>query len=75
MTGRIYVHSVVYRSDRNETGNRIRVDLFEVPMIVAAGWLAILGFVLAVLLVASDADDAEELGLPAGLDFREWFGA
>lgn len=48
------------------------MDVFELPLIVAAGWLLILGLVLAVLLVASDADDADErpragLGVPRGV--------
>jgi hypothetical protein len=51
------------------------MDVLELPMIVAAGWVAILGLVVAVLVVASDADDAEELRLPAGLDFGERLGA
>jgi hypothetical protein len=73
VSDRISVHSVVYRFDVHKTGNpRFRMDVFELPLIVAAGWLLILGLVLAVLLVASDADEAEErppagLGVPRGL--------
>jgi hypothetical protein len=42
--------------------------MLELPLILAAGWLLILGLVLSVLLVASDADEAEERP-PAGLRF------
>jgi hypothetical protein len=42
------------------------VDVLELPLILASGWLLILGLVLSVLLVARDADEAEELP-PVGL--------
>jgi hypothetical protein len=73
--GRISVHSPVYRFDSTEAGTGFPMDVLELPMIVAAGWVAILGLVVAVLLVANDADDAEELGLPAGFDIGERLGA
>ena len=34
--------------------------MLELPLIAGIGWLLILGFVLSVLMVARDADEAEE---------------